>query len=386
MTTLTTRRDLLGLPSHATQAAAATGTVVVVFQRFAADWINLLVPAGDPDYARLRSNVRIDNPLPLDGYFGLHPALSPLQPLYQAGSLGFVTATGWLPESLRDRSHFQAQQLAEAGGATGVDGGWLGRGMNALGPQSNLWAGLAAESSAPVSLEGYNGTIALRDFSTYDHGSVAGVGATALIESLAAVAGERGQALRNLSASMQAIQAEPPAPTALDYPNTNLGRGLRTAAEAIRHGLSPRVITVTSDDDWDTHVNQLSRHEAALPNFAAALRSFHDDLGERMAGVTLVTLTEFGRKAIENFSGTDHGTAFSMLLMGGRVRGGQVLGQWPGLAQAQLFQNEDLMPTTDFRSVLGEVWGRHSQADDDTLERVLPGGYATRPNWLGCMT
>ena len=105
-----------------------------------------------------------------------------------------------------------------------------------------------------------------------------------------------------------------------------------------------------------------------------------------MAGVTLVTLTEFGRKAIENFSGTDHGTAFSMLLMGGRVRGGQVLGQWPGLAQAQLFQNEDLMPTTDFRSVLGEVWGRHSQADDDTLERVLPGGYATRPNWLGCMT
>ncbi|MEC9408107.1 MAG: DUF1501 domain-containing protein [Pseudomonadota bacterium] len=386
MTTLTTRRELLGLPSHAIKSAPATGTVVVVFQRFAADWINLLVPAGDPDYARLRSNVRIDDPLPLDGFFGLHPALAPLLPLYQSGSLGFVTATGWVPEALRDRSHFQAQQLAEAGGATGVDGGWLGRGMNALGPQAKLWAGLAAESSAPVSLEGYNGTIALQDFSSYDHGSVAGVEATALIESLAEVAGPRGQALRSLAASMQAIQADPPASSAVVYPNTNLGRGLRTAAEAIRHGLAPQVITVTSDDDWDTHVNQLSRHEASLPNVASALRSFHDDLGEQMADVTLVTLTEFGRKAIENFSGTDHGTAFSMLLMGGRVNGGQVLGQWPGLAQAQLFQNEDLMPTTDFRSVLGEVWGRHCQADDATLERVLPGGYATRANWVGCLT
>ena len=176
----------------------------------------------------------------------------------------------------------------------------------------------------------------------------------------------------------------PPAPTA-SYPNTTLGNGLKVAAQAIRGGFAPRVVTVTSDDDWDTHVNQISRHAASLPNFAGAIAAFHDDLGALLQNVTLVTMTEFGRKAKENLSGTDHGTASSMLVMGGAVAGGKVYGRWPGLAADKLFQGEDLEPTTDFRSVLGEILARRMGVSAQGLAEVFPGGYAAAEHWRGFM-
>jgi len=358
------------------------GTLVVVFQRFAADWMNLLVPMADPGYAVARPNLQITNPLPLDGFFGLHPALGDLKALYDAGSLGFVAATGWVPTDSRDRSHFFAQSIAESGARSGVSSGWLGRVMQRdAAHQDEIWAALAAESSVPNSLQGFANAIAVRDFADYDHGSVMADAATGLQQALAEIAGAPGAAVSRLARSMGALAAEPlPVPT-VSYPTNALGQGLKVAAQAIKGGLAPRVITITSDDDWDTHVSQLSRHNAALPAFAGAFKAFNDDMGTRMEKVTVVTMTEFGRKAVENLGGTDHGTASSMLVMGGQVRGGKVYGEWPGMAASQLYQGEDLEPTTDFRSVLGEILVKRLGVAESELEAVFPGGYAAPRHW-----
>lgn len=366
----------------ASGAAAVQGTLVVVFQRFAADWMNLLVPMADPGYAVARPNIKIGNPLPLDGYFGLHPALTDFKTLYDAGSLGFVAATGWVPTDSRDRSHFFAQSIAESGARSGVNSGWLGRVMQRDSAHNDdIWAALAAESSVPNSLQGFANAIAVRDFADYNHGSVMADAATGLQQALAGIAGAPGEPVHRLARSMGALAAEPlPAPS-VTYPVNSLGQGLKVAAQAIKGGLAPRVITVTSDDDWDTHVNQLSRHNAALPAFAGAFKAFHDDMGALMQHVTVVTMTEFGRKAVENLGGTDHGTASSMLVMGGQVNGGKVYGQWPGMQASALYQGEDLEPTTDFRSVLGEILVKRLGVAETELETVFPGGYAARANW-----
>lgn len=366
-------------------ASPSGSTLVVVFQRFAADWINMLVPAGDASYATQRPSVRIDDPLDLDGYFGLHPALQPLMDLYEGGTLGFVSATGWIPQAARDRSHFYAQTLAEAGARSGVHDGWLGRVMQLDPARSGLWAAIAAESSVPKSFQGHPDAIALQDFASYTHGSVMADQATALVEALAQISGDPGETVLRLAQSIRSVETTPPTASTAAYPATTLGRGLKTAAEAIRGGLAPRVISVTSDDDWDTHVNQLSRHNNSLPNFANAIRAFHDDLGEWLPNVTLVTMTEFGRKAVDNLSGTDHGTASSMLVMGGQVNGRQVYGEWPGMHDSALFEGEDLEVTTDYRSVLGEIVGHHLGAGNSTLEAIFPGGYARSDRWRGFM-
>ncbi len=386
------RRALLGLLatgaslSQAAPAAAAgapTRTLVVVFQRFAADWINMLVPYGDPDYAKLRPNLKVTNPLRLDGFFGLHPSLSALKPLWDNGRLGFVTATGWIPLDARDRSHFFAQSIAEAGARSGVNAGWLGRVMQRDDGADGIWAALAAENAIPASFQGHPGTIAVRKFADYTHGSVMGDDATTLVETLAEFAGDPGLQTRQLASSMQELRSNPPPTSGIAYPATSLGEGLQTAAQAIRGGLAPRFISVTSDDDWDTHVAQASRHATSLPKFAGALKAFADDLGPLLDQVTLVTMTEFGRKARENLGGTDHGTASSMLVMGGGVIGGRVHGRWPGLAADKLFEGEDLEPTTDFRSVLSELLAQRMGMSETLLEEVFPGGYAGAANWRG---
>lgn len=379
----TTASSATAVKATSTAAAAPAGghTLVVVFQRFAADWINMLVPYGDPDYAVIRPGLKVTNPVVLDNFFGLNPGLNALKRLYDANRLGFVTATGWVPLDSRDRSHFYAQTLAEAGARAGVIGGWLGRAMTRTPANSNVWNAIAAENTVPASLQGYPGAIAVRDFADLDHGSTMGIAATALIEAVAELAGPPGDTTRRLAQGMRALNETPPPAPTVSYPVTALGNGLRVAAQAIRAGMSPRVVTVNSEDDWDTHVTQAARHAVSLPNFANALTAFHDDLGTLMDNVTVVTMTEFGRKAKENFGGTDHGTASSMLVMGGRVAGGRVYGRWPGLSASALFQGEDLEPTTDFRAVLGEILVKRLGVSLSDIEQVFPGGYASQANW-----
>lgn len=369
------------VPGTPDPSGDAPKVLVVVFQRFATDWINLLVPYGDPDYAALRPTLKIDAPIVLDDFYGLHPALAALKPLYDAGELGFVTATGWIPQAQRDRSHFYAQVLAEAASSNDLADGWLSRAMNRDPYRDGVFAALAVERTIPNSLQGFAPAIAANDLGNFTHGSVMGNDVTVLLEQLATMAGSSGEPTRRLATAMRQLAENPlPQPTAT-YPATTMGNGLRVAAQSIRGGLAPRVITVTSDDDWDTHTAQASRHNATLPNFAGALSAFRADLGEQFSRVTLVTMTEFGRKARENLGGTDHGTASSMLVMGGGIAGGRVYGQWPGLASDKLFDGQDLEPTTDFRSVLAEILGRRFGYPAATLDEIFPGGYAASTHW-----
>lgn len=367
------------------QAATTGKTLVLVFQRYAPDWINLLVPAGDPAYATLRPKLAIRNPLMLDDYFGLHPSLASLQPLFSAGDLAFVTATGWLDTAARDRSHLKAQLLAELGTPAQASSGWAARYLHAETKPVALWTALAAGRSIPSSLQGYPEALALSDFSDLEQTAAAGDTATQLALQLAGLAGVAGSTALRL-AQMQQSVAGLDLPSSASYPDTELGRGLKLASQAIRAGLAPRLIAVNSSDDWDTHVKQSNRHQKALPGFAAALRSFHDELGSQMQDVLLVTMSEFGRKARESLGGTDHGTGSSMLLMGGGVRGGRVYGQWPGLQSEALYEGEDLMPTTDFRAVLGEILARHMSLDTALIETVFPGGYAGTEYWRGFLS
>ncbi len=387
------RRTLLSVAAAAAATHAPQGlalgpnhTLVVVFQRFAADWINLLVPKGDPNYAALRPTLKISNGISLNSDFALSPHLASLKPIYDAGDLAFVAATGWLDEAGRSHSHFIAQSLMERAAATGVNNGWLARALSA-DPYANssIWRAIAAEAAVPASLQGHPSTVAVKDFGSYSHGSAMGDKATAAIKQLANIAGVPGNVLRRLSESIEEVKqsgiaALTPHNGAV-YPNTRLGQGLKTAAQAIHGGYSPRVVTVTSDDDWDTHVSQTLRHANNVPNFANALAAFNRDLDVKMNEVTLVTMTEFGRTARESLDGTEHGSGSSMLVMSRRIAGAQVYGNWPGLGDNDMINGRDLRPTTDYRAVLSEILVQHLGLSETDLAGIFPTVHASSSNW-----
>lgn len=388
------RRALLTMMATGAAMSAAPAmalgrghTLVVVFQRFAPDWVNMLVPAGDPAYGPARPTLAVKNPLVLDRFFGLNPLLSPLKTIYDEGDLAFVAATGWVDTPLYDRSHFYAQQIAESGAASGVAGGWLARFLAAdRYSDAGLWRALAVEKAMPTSLQGSAAAMVVPNFSAYDHNSAMGDAATAAARELARISTPSGQTLLRLCDSIHQVGANAygaiPPDNGAAYPDSALGQGLLTAAQAIKGNLYPRVITVTSDDDWDTHVNQATRHSKSLPNFADALAAFYTDLGTRMEDVTLLTMCEFGRRAMESAGGTDHGTGSAMLVMSRRIAGAQVYGRWPGMQKDQLWRGDDILPTTDFKSVLSEVLVKHMGLDERTLSRVFPSMYAKRKYWL----
>jgi uncharacterized protein (DUF1501 family) len=187
---------------------------------------------------------------------------------------------------------------------------------------------------------------------------------------------------------MQAIQKQPYTPAGgAEYPKGRLGDSLRQIARLVKADVGLEV-AFTDIGGWDTHVNEVGAQPTQgqlannLTGFAQALAAFHHDLGDRMADVTVVTMSEFGRTARENGNrGTDHGHANAMFVMGGDVRGGKVYGDWPGLAEEQLYEGRDLNLTTDFRDVLGELVSRHLGNPD--LKSVFPG--YSQPKFRGLL-
>jgi uncharacterized protein (DUF1501 family) len=177
---------------------------------------------------------------------------------------------------------------------------------------------------------------------------------------------------------MQSIQKQPYTPSnSARYPASRLGQGLQQIARLIKADVGLEV-AFTDVGGWDTHVNEVGAKPSAgalanlLSDFGQSLAAFHQDMGERMSEVVVVTMSEFGRTARENGNrGTDHGHANVMLVMGGTVRGGKIYGEWPGLEREQLYEERDLAVTTDFRDVLGELTARHLGTQD--LGAVFPG-------------
>ncbi|HME91449.1 MAG TPA: DUF1501 domain-containing protein [Myxococcaceae bacterium] len=371
----------------AARTAANKKILLAIFQRGGADGLSMVPPVGDPEYYALRPTLAIARPgegegaaLKLDDTFGLHPALSSLAPLYQAGALAIVHAVG---SPKPTRSHFDAQDFMEGGipGALAPDG-WLNRALqNEAANDPRAFRAVALQSNLPRSLFGSAPAVAMGSVAEFklrtgrlsDAGarSFEALYASAVDVALRNTGNETFEALRLLE---KAKLDEMPVQHGADYPNSPLGRRLQDVARLIRADIGLEV-AATDCGGWDTHVGQGAAQgqlAARLKELGDSLAAFAVDLGDRMADVCVVTMTEFGRTVRENGNrGTDHGTASLMFVMGGGVRGRRVIGQWRGLREPNLFEGRDLAMATDFRAVLSEILASHLGIS--RLAPVFPG-------------
>jgi len=376
----------------AARTAANKKILLAVFQRGGADGLSMVPPVGDPEYYALRPTLAIARPgegegaaLKLDDTFGLHPALSSLAPLYEAGALAIVHAVG---SPKPTRSHFDAQDFMEGGipGALAPDG-WLNRALqNEAANDPRAFRAVALQSNLPRSLFGSAPAVAMGSVAEFklrtgrlsDAGarSFEALYASAVDVALRNTGNETFEALRLLE---KAKLDEMPVQHGADYPNSPLGRRLQDVARLIRADIGLEV-AATDCGGWDTHVGQGAAQgqlAARLKELGDSLAAFAVDLGDSMADVCVVTMTEFGRTVRENGNrGTDHGTASLMFVMGGGVRGRRVIGQWRGLREPNLFEGRDLAMATDFRAVLSEILASHLGIS--RLAPVFPGFDASK--------
>jgi uncharacterized protein (DUF1501 family) len=364
--------------ARAAGAAEARGKVLVaVFQRGAVDGLSMVPPHGDPAYHDARASIALQRPrrgdsataVDLDGFFAAHPALAPLVPLWEAGTLAVVHACG-SPDT--SRSHFDAQDYMESGtpGVRSTPDGWLARAAGALpASRPTPFRSVALGTRMPRILHGDAAALALRSLERFEvrataQPASAQQGFEALYRDgvrdlLHGTGRETFEAVRMLKGAGAARLA--PANGAA-YPRGRFGEALRQIAQLVRADVGLR-IAFADMEGWDTHVAQ-GAEQGQLANrlgdFAGALAAFARDLGDRMADVVVLTMSEFGRTVAENGNrGTDHGRATAMLALGGGVRGGRVYGRWPGLAPEQRFEGRDLAVTTDFRALFHEITTRH---------------------------
>lgn len=371
-------------------------TLVTLFLRGGMDGLNLVVPYGDLDYYKIRQRIAIPRPgqdrgaLDLDGFFGLHPSAKALLPLFRSGQAVALQAVGY---DKNTRSHFEEQDTWETGviGNTVSSDGWLNRHLisseghgpiRAISIGDNLPRILRGKAAAyairgisdlsmPKTVAGEDTVMAALEhaYCTEPHADF-----TAARDLLAQTADSTLDGIRQL----KKIAAENYQPGA-KYPKGRLGDQLREAARLIKANVGLEVVEVDYDG-WDTHNNQGGvdgNYARLVQTLAESVAAFCQDLGDRLNDVLVLTLSDFGRTASENGTGgTDHGWANCMLAAGGgvgRAGGDQaraVLGRWPGLAPEQLHQKRDLLHTTDFRDVIGEVVKRH--LGNANIEKVLP--------------
>jgi uncharacterized protein (DUF1501 family) len=368
----------------ATPAAGMKGKVLIcLFQRGAADGLNILVPHGEREYYALRPTIGIPRTgvIDLDGFFGLHPSLAPLQPLWTSGMLAPVTAVG---SPSNTRSHFDAQDYMETGtpDVKSTPDGWLNRylateGTCAQCASPSPFRAVAFSPQTPRILEGPAPTIAMtnvNDFTVRATGDDAqrleALYRTGSADLIHGTGTETFDAVKMLRAADP--QRYAPEHGAL-YPNSPFGQSLRQIAQLIKSKVGLEV-AFADVGGWDTHVNQggaTGQLASRLSDFALAIAALVTDLGDRMDDVVIVSMSEFGRMARQNGNGgTDHGHAGALFVIGGHVHGHQVHGRWPGLAHEQLYEGRDLALMTDFRSVFGEIAASHLGATN--LASVFP--------------
>jgi uncharacterized protein (DUF1501 family) len=330
--------------------------LVAIFQRGAVDGLNVVVPYGDRSYAGLRPNIAIKDSLDLDGFFGLHPALAPLKPIYDAKQLAIIHAVG-SPDPTR--SHFDAQDYMESGtpGRKSTSDGWLNRALPTQTKPSPVRA-ISLGTSLARTLRGSNSAVALQSvdrFQVHDAEME-----TMYAKTMDQVLGAAGRETFEAVKLMETVRKQPYTPAnGAAYPNNALGQSLLQIARLIKANVGLEV-AFADMGGWDTHANEPALLQNLLTQFGTALAAFHRDMGDRMEDVSVVTMSEFGRTAKENGArGTDHGHANVMFALGGTIKGGKVYGDWPGLQPEQLYQQRDLAMTTDFRDVLGELVSRH---------------------------
>ena len=383
----------------AVNSTAATGqrrkVLVAIFQRGAADGLNIVVPHGEQRYYDLRPTISIPRPIAgiakedsvidLDGMFGLHPSLASLKPLWDRQQLAIVHAAG-SPDPTR--SHFDAQDYMESGtpGLKATSDGWLNRALLPADGKPSPVRAVSLGPTLPRAMRGTNDAVAVENLNSFN---VRDAAAAKSLEAMYAGTGDQvlngtGRATFEAVALLQSLQKAPYQPAdGAKYPAGRFGDSLRQIAQMIKADVGVEV-AFADLGGWDHHAQEVGPKASVgqlanrLTEFGDSLAAFYRDLGDRMEDVVVVTMSEFGRTAKENGDrGTDHGHANAMFVMGGPVQGGKVYGKWPGLAPEQLYESRDLALTTDFRDVLGEAV--YSHLGNRQIAQVFP-GYAGGAN------
>jgi len=385
--------------ARSAQAAEARRKILVaIFQRGAVDGLNMVVPFGERGYYANRPSIAIPKPgapdgaVDLDGFFGLHPRMAPLAPLFSRGELAIVHACGSHDET---RSHFDAQDYMESGtpGVKSTRDGWLNRYLHAREHEAaSPFRAVALAPQLPRSLQGTEPALAIGQLAQF--GVHAGQATDTMATSFEQQYSQAADSLlrptgREAFDAVSMLRTSKLANTSPDngaeYPRSGFGEALRQVAQLVKADLGLEV-AFTELGQWDHHANEgaaVGQLATRLDDFARGLAAFHQDLGDRMADVVLVTMSEFGRTLKENGArGTDHGHGNAMLILGGPVKGGKVYGKWPGLEQNQLWEGRDLAITTDFRDVFAEVVTGHLGARD--VSGIFPGYvYKQKLGFLG---
>jgi len=381
MLSLTGSLAVLGaLPARLALANAPTDArFVLAIQRGAMDGLHAVPPYADPNYKSLRGSLAVsddggaDAVLDLDGKFGLHPKLPALKAWYDQGEMLVVHAVA---TPYRERSHFDGQDLLENGTAQPHAGnsGWLNRAIGLMGGGDRR-LGLALGPEVPLALRGDTMVASWAP----EKLPAAAPDFLNLVQAMYAKQPALQAVLR------QAIDADQMAAAAVGSTSGmgafRPGNAARILAESggklLAQPNGPR-IAVLELQGWDTHTNQNGRMAQALTQMNDALAALKASLAPVWSKTVVMTATEFGRTARPNGSnGTDHGTATAVFLGGGAVAGKRVIANWPGLDSAQLYQNRDLAPTTDFRSIAKAVLQAHLGLPQDALDRVVFPGSAT---------
>jgi len=368
--------------------AARQKILIAIFQRGAVDGLNMVVPFGEPDYYAARPSLAIARPsgdensaIDLDGFFGLHPRLSPLKGLWQSRNLAIVHACGSHDET---RSHFDAQDYMESGtpGVKSTPDGWMNRYLHAKEHQkATPFRAVALAQQLPRTLQGTAPALAIGQIAQF--GIRAGQATDTMQSSFeaeyaAAANSILGSTGREAFDAVRLLRKADPARYApengAEYPRSPFGEALKQIAQLVKADVGLEIAFAESGN-WDHHANEgaaVGILANRLDDLGRGIASLVRDLGDRMQDVVILTMSEFGRAVAENGSrGTDHGHGNAMLAIGGAIRGGKVYGRWPGLAREQRHDGRDLAVTTDFRAVFNEVVRGHLELRDTS--RVFPG-------------
>lgn len=381
---------LWGMMPRAALAATRDPRLLTMILRGGLDGLSMIAPVGDPDYARIREKLALarETSLPLDGMFVLNPAMPFLHSLYKKGEALAIHAVA---TPYRGRSHFDGQDMLESGlpGVARADEGWLNRALTAMNHAGRANPkGLAMGAVVPLVMRGdapvlswipkVNG-MALRDDTSARLASLYTHTDPALARALS-----EGLDLDKLgNAPALAAGAPPPAPGLKTAPKPfrDFVETAETAARFMSAGDGPRVGAL-SFYGWDTHANEgvvEGQLATRLGGLDAAIKAYAEGMGAAWKDTAVLIVTEFGRTAHANgTSGTDHGTATAALLVGGAIKGGRVIADWPGLADKNLFESRDLAPTLDLRSVVKGVLRDHLGLTEAALAAaVFPGSQST---------
>ena len=388
---LFTATSLVSIGAHgwASRSIAAVNPnpprLIVVFLRGAIDGLSVVIPYQEPTYYTDRPTIAIAPPgqpngaLDLDGQFGLHPALAPLQPLWEQKSLAFVHACGSRDET---RSHFDAQDYLESGtpGIKATRDGWMNRLLGVISDQNPLQA-VSVGATTPRILLGKRAVANIASGrSAGNRMQIDKPPIATAFDRLYANNDALGRAYREGRVARTELLKDLDAETKMANNGATLPNGFPGDAQRLARLIArdPRIqLSFLAVGGWDTHINQgasqgqLARNLAQLGKGLVALQS---GLGDAYQQTTIVVMSEFGRTVKENGNGgTDHGHGNVMWLLGGGIRGGTVYGDWAGLETAQRYQGRDLAVTTDFRDVLGTVLTQRLAVDVGKLGQVFPG-------------